>query len=312
MKKSDIIMVLGASGLVGSALIRNLKKDKYENIIEIYHKDYDLRNINDVNKLFIKYKPNFLFLAAAKVGGVMANKTYPAEFIYDNIMIGSNIIDFCYKYKIKKLLNLGSSCIYPKFAEQPINERSLLTGLLEETNEAYAIAKISAIKMCKFYNEQYGTNFISVMPTNLYGPNDNYDPESSHVIPAMISKFTNAQINNEENVTLWGTGNPKREYLYSEDLADACIDLMKNYDYNDIGEFINIGSSQEYTIKETAEIIKNKVGYKGNIIWDTSKPDGTPRKILDSSRINKLGWFAKTTFEKGLENVIDEYKKGLK
>lgn len=313
MKKDSQILILGSKGLVGSAIKRELVKLKYRNITEVSGKsDCDLRIRKNVDSILDKHKPDYVFSCSAKVGGILANKTYPAEFIYDNIMINSNIIDSCYKHGVLKMLNLGSSCIYPKNAEQPLSEKSLLTSLLEPTNEPYAISKIAAIKMCNAYNKQYGTNFISVMPTNLYGLNDNYHPQNSHVIPGLIHKIYNAKLNKESNVTLWGTGNPLREFLYSDDLAKACILLMKKYDCVDVGEFINIGSGQEYSISMVANIIKYMIGYKGDIIWDDSKPDGTMRKVLNSERIKLLGWEPKILIGDGLREVFKDYKKALK
>lgn len=312
MKKNSSILIFGSRGLVGSAITRRLKKLKYNNIVEINSNNGDLRIRNNVDFILYKYKPDYIFNCCGKVGGIMANKTYPAEFIYDNIMINANIIDACYKFGVLKLLNLGSSCIYPKNAEQPIEESSLLTSLLEPTNEPYAIAKIAAIKMCNAYNQQYGTNFISVMPTNLYGLNDNYDPENSHVIPGLINKIYNAKLKKRKDVTLCGTGTPRREFLNSDDLAAACIMIMKKYDCVDIGEFINIGSGQEYSISMIANIIKYMIGYKGDIIWDDSKPDGTMRKVLNSERIKLLGWEPKILIGDGLREVFKDYKKALK
>jgi GDP-L-fucose synthase len=243
------------------------------------------------------------------VGGILANNTYKAKFIYDNVMIATNVIHAAYKSGAKKLLNLGSSCIYPKFAPQPMKEEHLLTGLLEPTNEAYAVAKIAAIKLCRYYNEQYGTNFISVMPTNLYGPGDHFDLLTAHVLPALIRKFHEAKINNQKSVVLWGTGEPYREFLYVDDLADACVFLMQKYDYKDIGEFINIGTGEDLKIKDLAVMIKGVVGFKGEIQHDTSKPDGTPKKLLDVSRMKKLGWQHKVTLEEGLKNSYSWYMK---
>ena len=251
-------------------------------------------------------KPDYVFLAAAKVGGIVANSTYPADFIYQNTMIASNIIHASYMSGVKKLLNLGSSCIYPKHAPQPLKEEYLLTGPLEPTNEAYAIAKISAIKMCKYYNEQYGTNYISLMPANLYGPGDNYDLETSHVLPALIRKFHEAKEHGGP-VVLWGDGSPKREFLYSDELADAALFLMNNADYRDIGEFVNVGTGKDISIKELAELVSEIVGYEGEIEWDTSKPNGTPRKLLDVSKLNELGWKEKTGLREGIELAYEDY-----
>lgn len=306
MNKDAKIYVAGHRGMVGSAIIRNLELNGFTNIITKTHKELDLTRQADVEGFFSKEKPEYVFLAAARVGGILANSTYPAMFIYDNLSIALNIINSAYKYKVKKLLNLGSSCIYPKLASQPLREEFLLSGPLEQTNEAYAIAKISAIKLCKFYNSQYGTKFISAMPTNLYGPGDNYHKENSHVLPALIRKFHEAKQNNTK-VTLWGDGSPYREFLYSEDLADAVIFLMnKNCD---VGEFINVGTGKDLTIKDLAKIVANIVGYKGEIIWDTSKPNGTPKKLLDVSRLTNLGWKYKTELEQGIELAYKDFLK---
>ncbi|MCG7848098.1 MAG: GDP-L-fucose synthase, partial [ANME-2 cluster archaeon] len=249
----------------------------------------------------------YIFLAAAKVGGILANSTYPAEFIYENIMIEANVIHAAYNCGVKKLLFLGSSCIYPGLAPQPLKEEYLLTGELEVTNEAYAVAKIAGMRMCKHYNQQYGTNFISVMPTNLYGPNDNYDLETSHVMAALIRKFHEAKINNQPQVVVWGTGAPKREFLYVDDMADACVYLMENYDASDIGEFVNIGVGEDVTIRELAELIREIVGYEGEIVYDTTKPDGTPQKLLDVSRLRELGWNARISLRDGVRQAYEWY-----
>jgi GDP-L-fucose synthase len=369
--------------MVGSALIRKLLEKGYTNIISTYHTRppvtrhlspvtnhqspiafirLDLTNQPDTARFFEEYKPDYIFLAAAKVGGILANNTYKAEFIYDNMAIALNAIHSAYKYGIKKLLNLGSSCIYPKLAPQPLKEEYLLTGLLEQTNEPYAIAKIAAIKLCRYYNEQYGTNFISVMPTNLYGPNDNYNLETAHVLPALIRKFhlakllergdfdniardlkkypigfglslldnaTQADIlsilqtigisspitqypvpnthhRSPVTVSLWGSGSPYREFMHVDDLANACVFLMETYDFKDIGEFVNIGTGEDLPIKDLAQLIKEIVGFKGDIIWDTTKPDGTPRKLLDVSRIKVLGWQPEIGLEEGVKKVYGE------
>jgi GDP-L-fucose synthase len=307
MKKSSKIYVAGHRGMVGSAILRKLELKGYSNLIFRSRNELDLTNQQKVNDFFKTERPEYVFLAAAKVGGILANSTYPAEFIYENIMIEANVIHAAYKYGAKKLLFLGSSCIYPKLAPQPLKEEYLLTGELEVTNEAYAIAKIAGIRMCKHYNQQYGTNFISVMPTNLYGQNDNYDLKTSHVMPALIRKFQEAKINNESHVVVWGTGTPRREFLHVNDMADACVYLMENFNASDIGEFVNIGVGQDNTIRELADIIKNVVGYKGNIVYDTSKPDGTPQKLLDVSRLNNLGWKAKISLKDGIQKVYKEY-----
>lgn len=302
------IMVAGYKGLVGSAITRRLESSGYTNILKIDRADIDLQNQDAVNTWFEKEKPDYVFLAAAKVGGIWANKTYPGEFIFNNMVIQTNVIDAAHRNGVKKLLFLGSSCIYPKHAPQPIREDSLLTSPLEPTNEAYAIAKIAGLKMCRYYNEQYGTDFISVMPTNLFGPNDNYDLETSHVLPALIRKFHEAKVSGNK-VTLWGTGSPRREFLYSDDLADAVIFLMEKYSAGDIGEVINIGVGEDISIKELAETIQDVVGYEGEIEWDTSKPDGTPRKLLDVSRLNELGWKAQTSFREGVEKAYEDFLK---
>ena len=306
MDKNAKIYIAGHRGLVGSAIVRKLQSLGYTNFLTRTSRELDLRSQAAVAEFFEQEKPDYVFLAAAKVGGIMANSTYGAEFIYDNIMIQTNIIHNSYKNGVKKLLFLGSSCIYPKFAPQPMKEEYLLTGELEPTNEPYAIAKITGIKMCQAYNRQYGTNYISVMPTNLYGPNDNFDLETSHVLPAMIRKFHEAKVNNSPEVVLWGTGSPKREFLHVDDLADACIFLMNNY--TDPG-IVNIGTGEDLTIKELAEMIKDIVGFEGKITWDSSKPDGTPRKLLDVSRLNRLGWKVKIEFEEGIYSVYEWFKE---
>ncbi|MCC4767266.1 NAD-dependent epimerase/dehydratase family protein [Methanosarcina sp. DH1] len=307
MDKNSKIYVAGHRGLVGSALKRRLESKGYSNLILRTHKELDLANQQEVNEFFEREKPEYVFLAAAKVGGILANNTYPAEFIYENLMIEANIIHASYRYGVKKLLFLGSSCIYPKLAPQPLKEEYLLTGSLEETNEAYAIAKIAGIRLCKHYNQQYGTNFISVMPTNLYGPNDNFDLETSHVMPALIRKFYEAKINNEPEVIVWGTGKPLREFMHVNDMADACVYLMENYDYSEIGEFVNIGVGEDVTISELVELIREIVGFEGKIKYDTSKPDGTPRKLMDVSRLNKLGWKAKISLKEGIRETYEWY-----
>lgn len=305
MDKQAKIYVAGHRGLVGSALIRELHRQGYTNIVVKTHAELDLINQEAVNAFFMVEKPDYVFLSAAKVGGIGANSTYPAEFIYQNLMIATNIIHAAYKNNVKKLLFLGSSCIYPKMAEQPIKEESLLTGALESTNEAYALAKITGIKMCQAYNQQYGTKYISVMPTNLYGINDNFDLETSHVFPALIRKFHQAKINNEPIVTIWGTGAPIREFLFVDDLAEACIYLMNTYEEDKI---VNIGTGVGVTIKELAESIMQVVGYKGELVFDTSKPDGTPIKINDVSYLNSLGWKAKVSLLDGIKRTYEWYK----
>ncbi|NWF75713.1 MAG: GDP-L-fucose synthase [Nitrospirae bacterium] len=362
MNKDSKIYIAGHRGLVGSAILRKLKEKGYRNIVTKTSKQLDLRNQSHTERFFKKEKPEFVFLAAAKVGGIIANNTYRADFIYDNIMIASNIIHAAYKYGVKKLLNLGSSCIYPKYAPQPMKEEYLLTGQLEPTNEPYAIAKISAIKLCRYFNEQYGTDFISIMPTNLYGPKDNFNLETSHVLPAMIRKFYLAKLFSEnrfnlikENflkygnneiiiggsrfeinkdtpedkvlevlkyygiyqdtvhgsgkmvIKLWGSGEPYREFLYVDDLAEASIFLMERYSFKDVGEFINIGTGEDITIKDLANLIKDIVGFEGIILWDTTKPDGTPRKLLDVSRIQLLGWKPSISLEEGIRKTYKWY-----
>lgn len=307
MQKDSKIYIAGYKGLVGSAIKRKLEEKGYENLIYSDLGDFDLQRQVEVEAFFEKEKPEYAFLAAARVGGIWANKTYPAEFIYSNLSIEVNFIHAAHKYGLKKLLFLGSSCIYPRLAPQPMKEEHLLTSPLEPTNEAYAIAKIAGLKMCRYYNEQYGTDYISVMPTNLYGPNDNYDLQSSHVLPALIRKFHEAKIENKPFVELWGTGAPKREFLYVDDLADAVVFLMEKHDYNDIGEVINIGVGEDITIRELAEIIRDTVGFKGELKWDTSKPDGTPRKLLDVSRLNALGWKAKISLHEGIQKTYTAY-----
>ena len=312
MMKNAKIFIAGHRGLVGSAIVRKLEKEGYNNLVVRSHSELDLTRQEDVEAFFEKERPEYVFLAAARVGGILANSTYKAEFIYDNIMIAANVINTSYKYGVKKLLNLGSSCIYPKHAPQPMKEEYLLSGKLEPTNEPYAIAKIAAIKLCRYYNEQYGTNFISVMPTNLYGPNDNFDLKTSHVLPALIRKFHDAKVEGKDKVVLWGTGTPRREFLYVDDLADACLHLMQDYDARDIGEFVNIGTGEDITIKELAELIASIVGFRGDIVWDRDKPDGTPQKLLDVSRINKMGWKARTGLKQGIIQTYDWYKESMR
>lgn len=306
------IYVAGHRGLVGSAIMRKLESGGHTNIVVKTSKELDLRKQADVEAFFAREKPEYVFLAAAKVGGILANDTYKAEFIYDNIMIAANVINAAYKSGVKKLLNLGSSCIYPKFAPQPMKEEYLLTGVLESTNEPYAIAKIAAIKLCRYYNEQYGTNFISVMPTNLYGPNDNFDLETSHVLPALIRKFHEAKIERRDAVVLWGTGKPMREFLYVDDLADACVFLMNKCDSGDIGEFVNIGTGVDITIADLAQLIKRITGFDGAVRHDHTKPDGTPRKLLDISKIRSLGWEPKTSLEDGIKKTYAYYTGTLR
>lgn len=312
MKKDSKIYIAGYKGLVGSALKRKLEEKGYANLIFSDYEDFDLQRQVEIEEYFEKERPEYVFLAAAKVGGIWANNTYPAEFIYSNLSIEVNVIHAAYKYGVKKLLFLGSSCIYPKHAPQPMTEDCLLTSPLEPTNEAYAIAKIAGLKMCRYYNEQYGTNYISVMPTNLFGPNDNYDLNTSHVLPALIRKFHEAKIDNKPFVELWGTGSPRREFLYVDDLAEAVVFLMEKYDYQDIGEVINIGVGEDVTIKELAETIKEIIDFQGELKWDTSKPDGTPRKLLDVSRIKKLGWGPAISLSEGIKRTYRDFLTGAK
>jgi GDP-L-fucose synthase len=292
--------------MVGSALVRKLKKEGFENLVLRTSAELDLRNQQAVQEFMKQEKPDYVFVAAAKVGGILANNTYRADFIYDNIMMQSNIIHNSYVNGVKKLMFLGSSCIYPKLAPQPLKEEYLLTGLLEPTNEPYAIAKIAGIKMCDAYRAQHGCNFISVMPTNLYGPNDNYSLETSHVLPALIRKFHEAKLKNEPSVVMWGTGTPKREFLHADDLADACFFLMQTY--NEEG-FVNIGVGDDIAIKDLALMVKNVVGYTGNIEHDLSKPDGTPRKLMDVQKLHSLGWKAKIDLKEGIESVYKEFSQ---
>lgn len=294
------IYVAGSRGLVGSALVRTLKAQGYENLVLPSSQDLDLRSQAAVDEFFATEKPDYVFLAAAKVGGIHANNTYRAEFLYDNLMIEANIIHSAYQHGAQKLLFLGSSCIYPKLCPQPMKEDYLLTGFLEPTNEPYAIAKIAGLKLCENYCRQYGVNFISAMPTNLYGLNDNFDLANSHVLPALMRKFHEAKVNGDSTVTVWGTGTPLREFLYVDDLADALVFLMNTY--NDV-DFVNVGTGQEVSIKELALTMKTVVGYEGDLVFDTTKPDGTPRKLLDVSRLNAAGWQAKTDLKTGIEQT---------
>jgi len=306
MELNDRIFVAGHRGMVGSAIVRKLKELGYTKIITKSRKELDLINQFQVNHFFHFERPEYVFLAAAKVGGIKANDDFRADFIYENIMIQSNIIKASHDNGVKKLLFLGSTCIYPKMSPQPIKEEYLLTGLLEPTNDAYAIAKISGIKMCQSFNKQYGTNYISVMPTNLYGPNDNYDLNNSHVLPAMIRKFHEAKLEGKDEVEIWGTGTPKREFLYVDDLADACHHLMLNY--ND-SEIVNIGTGEDVTIAELAVGIKNIVGFEGDIYFNTKMPDGTPRKLSDVSRLKEIGWTYKTSLKDGIQKTYTDYVK---
>lgn len=302
MNKTSKIFIAGHNGMVGSAILRNLQDKGFSNFVLKSSKELDLRDAKAVADFFEEEKPEFVFLAAAKVGGIVANNTYRADFLYENLMIQNNVIHEAYKNKVEKLLFLGSSCIYPKLAPQPLKEEYLLTGLLEPTNEPYAIAKIAGIKMCDAYRSQYGCNFISVMPTNLYGPNDNYDLQNSHVLPAMIRKFHEAKLNGT-SVELWGTGSPKREFLHADDMAEACVFLMENY--NEPG-LVNIGTGEDLSIKELAEMIQKITKFEGEIIWDHTKPDGTPRKLMDVSKLHALGWKHKITLEEGITKVYHE------
>jgi GDP-L-fucose synthase len=306
MNKDSKIFVAGHNGMVGSAIVRKLKELGYTKIITKSRKELDLINQFQVNQFFHFERPEYVFLAAAKVGGIKANDDFRADFIYENIMIQSNIIKASHANGVKKLLFLGSTCIYPKMSPQPIKEEYLLTGLLEPTNDAYAIAKISGIKMCQSFNKQYGTNYISVMPTNLYGPNDNYDLNNSHVLPAMIRKFHEAKLEGKNEVEIWGTGTPKREFLYVDDLADACHYLMLNY--ND-SEIVNIGTGEDVTIAELAVGIKNIVGFEGDIYFNTEMPDGTPRKLSDVSKLKEIGWTYKTSLKEGIQKTYTDYVK---
>lgn len=323
MNRDSKIFVAGGTGMVGTAIIKVLLEAGYKNIISNYHNrqpqeapdprltffKLDLTRQAEVEAFFEKERPEYIFLAAARVGGILANSTYKADFIYDNIMISSNVIHAAYRFNATKLLNLGSSCIYPKLAPQPMKEEHLLTGTLEPTNEPYAVAKIAGIKLCRYYNEQYGTNFISVLPTNLYGPQDNFDLRNSHVLPAMIRKFHEAKEQMATDVILWGTGAPCREFLHVDDLAEACVFLMERYDAKQIGEFVNVGTGSDLTIKELAEITRRIVGFEGEVVWDNTKPDGTPRKLLDISRLKALGWEPKTALEDGIRKTYEWYVK---
>ncbi len=299
------IYIAGHRGMVGSAIQRNLVERGFTNIVTRTSKELDLRNQADTESFFNSEKPEYVFLAAAKVGGIQANNTLRADFIYENLMVQNNIIHAAYKTNVKKLMFLGSSCIYPKFAKQPLKEEYLLTGELEQTNEPYAIAKIAGIKMCESYHRQYGCNFISVMPTNLYGQNDNYDLNNSHVLPALIRKIHDAKEANSANVTIWGTGTPMREFMHANDMADACVYLMQNY--ND-EKFVNIGTGVDISIKDLALLVKKIAGYEGELVFDTSKPDGTPRKLMDVSYLHSLGWKHKIELEEGIKLVYEEFK----
>lgn len=308
MNKTDKIYVAGHRGLVGSAIVRNLKSKGYTNIVGRTHQELELTDQAAVRAFFEEEKPNVVVLAAAKVGGINANNTAPADFAWDNMQVQCNVIKCCHDYKVKKLLFLGSTCIYPKMAAQPIVEDALLTGPLEQTNEAYAIAKISGMQMCKYFKRQYGDNFISCMPTNLYGPYDNYDLKGSHVLPAMIRKFHEAKMQNAPTVELWGTGSPLREFLYVDDMADACVFLLENYDGE---QHVNIGTGKELTIKELAELVKKTVGFEGEIVWNKTMPDGTPRKLTDVTKLHELGWTHKVELEEGVKLAYEWFKENV-
>ena len=307
MDRNAKIFVAGHRGLVGSALMRRLKEGGYENLITRGRSELDLADQQAVRQFYAAEKPDYAFIAAAKVGGIHANDTYPADFIYQNLMIECNLIHGAYLSGVKKLLFLGSTCIYPKLAPQPMKEEDLLTGPLEPTNEPYAVAKIAGIKMCAAYNRQYGTNFISVMPTNLYGANDNYHPQDSHVLPALIRRMHEAKTRGDQQVTAWGTGNARREFLSSDDMADACVFLMEKFDAKDLGEFINIGVGDDLTIREVVAVVAKVVGFNGELLFDTSKPDGAPRKLVDSGRLAALGWKPKVVFEDGLRAAYQDF-----
>jgi GDP-L-fucose synthase len=306
MQPHHKIYIAGHNGMVGSAIVRKLRTEGFENLVLRSSKELDLRNQSSVNAFFETEKPEYVFLAAAKVGGIVANNTYRADFLYDNLMIEANVIHAAYVHKVTKLLFLGSSCIYPKLATQPMKEEDLLTGILEPTNEPYAIAKIAGIKLCENYRRQYGCDFISAMPTNLYGPGDNYDLEKSHVIPALIRKFHEAKGKGDKEVVIWGTGRPLREFMHVDDLANACYYLMQNYSAE---QFVNIGSGQEVSIKELAEMIKGIVGFEGDLVFDTSKPDGTPRKLMDGKKLMRMGFISTIELNEGLKNVYDNFVK---
>ncbi|MBQ8969939.1 MAG: GDP-L-fucose synthase [Lachnospiraceae bacterium] len=308
MEKSAKIYVAGHRGLVGSAIVRNLTAKGYRNLVTRTHKELDLTEQAAVRAFFEEERPEYVVLAAAKVGGINANNTSPAEFAWENMQIQCNVIKCAHDYKVKKLLFLGSTCIYPRMAPQPIREDALLTGPLEETNEAYAIAKISGLEMCRFFKRQYGDDFISCMPTNLYGPYDNYDMNNSHVLPAMLRKFHEAKENNEETVTLWGSGAPLREFLYVDDMADACVFLLENYSGE---QHVNIGTGKELTIRELAELVKKTVGFEGEIVWVSGKPDGTPRKLTDVRKLHSLGWMHKVELSEGVQLAYDWFKENI-
>lgn len=306
MNKTDKIYVAGHRGMVGSAIVRKLQAEGFENLVLRTSAELDLRNQTEVNQFFVEEKPAYVFLAAAKVGGIQANNIYRADFLYDNLMIEANIIHAAHENKVQKLMFLGSSCIYPKMAPQPLKEEYLLTDELEPTNEPYAIAKIAGIKLCENYRRQYGDNFISVMPTNLYGPNDNYDLNNSHVLPALLRKFHTAKVEGAESVEIWGSGSPKREFLHVDDLADACYQLMQNYEGE---EWLNVGTGEDISIKDLALTIKEVVGFEGELRFDASKPDGTPRKLMDVSKLHNFGWKHRIELKEGIRSVYEEVKK---
>lgn len=309
MEKNSRIYVAGHRGLVGSAIVRNLEANGFTNIITRTHAELDLTNQADVRKFFEEERPEYVFLAAAKVGGIHANNTYPADFIYDNLMIQNNVIKAAHDFKVTKLLFLGSTCIYPKMAPQPIKEEYLLTGALEETNEAYAVAKIAGLEMCKFFKRQYGDNFISCMPTNLYGPNDNFDLKSSHVLPALIRKFHEAKVNGAETVEVWGTGTPLREFIYVDDMAAACVFLMENYDGE---QHVNIGTGEEVSIRQLAETVKEVVGFEGELVFNTDMPDGTPRKLTTVDKLHGLGFMNKVSLNEGIRMAYEWFLENYK
>ena len=309
MGKNSRIYVAGHRGLVGSAIVRNLEANGFTNIITRTHAELDLTNQADVRKFFEEERPEYVFLAAAKVGGIHANNTYPADFIYDNLMIQNNVIKAAHDFKVTKLLFLGSTCIYPKMAPQPIKEEYLLTGALEETNEAYAVAKIAGLEMCKFFKRQYGDNFISCMPTNLYGPNDNFDLKSSHVLPALIRKFHEAKVNGAETVEVWGTGTPLREFIYVDDMAAACVFLMENYDGE---QHVNIGTGEEVSIRQLAETVKEVVGFEGELVFNTDMPDGTPRKLTTVDKLHGLGFMHKVSLNDGIRMAYEWFLENYK
>lgn len=311
MNKNIEIYIAGHNGLVGSAIVRRLKKAGYNNLIHRTHKELDLINQKEVDNFFCKERPEWVFLAAAKVGGIMANIEYPAEFLYENLMIECNIINSAYKYGIKKLLFLGSSCIYPRECSQPMKEEYLLNGKLEPTNEGYALAKIAGLKLCEYYNKQYNTNFISLVPSNVYGIRDNFDLKNSHVMAALIRRFYEAKVGKLPIIKIWGTGKAKREFLYVDDLANACLYFMENYNAKELPSFINIGTGEDITIKKLVDLIRDIERYEGKIVWDTSKPDGMPRKVVGITVTNKLGWQAKVSLEEGIKKTYEWFLKNL-